>query len=106
MKYSSSFYSTKKVSTCEIAGAVALCAIEDLRVNLFRFGGFPQVVVEGMHEGFKVTVSISDEPPREASFMLSEDEAFEAAKRFQSKASGYDEAIFDRVQDALAKVVG
>lgn len=33
-------------------------------------------------------------------------EASKAAKRFQSKASSYDEGIFDRVQGALAKVVG
>jgi hypothetical protein len=106
MKFGSTFYQSKKVSTCEIAGAVALCAVHDLRVNLFRFSGFPQIVVQDNLEGFQVTVSISDEPPREASFMLSKDEAFKAAKRFQSKATEYDDTIFDRVQDALAKVVG
>lgn len=106
MKYASTYYQSRNVATCEIAGAVALCAVEDLRVNFFRFGGFPQIIVEAATEGFKVTISATDEPVREASFMLAEEEAFKAATRFKKKASSYDADIFDRVQDALAKVVG
>lgn len=45
MKFRSIYYSTKQVSTCEIAGAIALCALHDLRVNLFRFDGFLHIVV-------------------------------------------------------------
>ena len=106
MKYGSTFYTAKKISTCEIAGAVALCAIHDLRVNLFRFGGFPQILVESINGQFRVTIIVTDESVREESFTLSEDLAFAAAKRFQSKVNGYDENIFELVQDALAKVVG
>lgn len=106
MKYGSTFYQNKGVSTCEIAGAVALCAVHDLRVNLFRFGGFPQIVVRDTEKEFQVTISIKDEPAREASFCLSRDEAFKAAKQFKSQTTSHDVTIFDRVQDALARVVG
>ena len=105
MKYGSTYYPKEKVSSCEIAGAVALCAVHDLRVNLFRFSGFPQIVVKADVEGFIVTVSIDDDPPRAASFLLTKDEAFEAAKRFK-ETSEFKKSIFDKVQDALAKVVG
>jgi hypothetical protein len=106
MKLSGTYYQTEGVSTSEIAGAIALCAIHDLRVNLFRFGGFPQIIVEQINDNFKITISAADVPVREGSFLLSKEEAFKAAKRFKDKQLGYDESIFDRVQDTLAKVVG
>lgn len=106
MKYGSTGYFKEKISTCEIAGAVALCAIRDLKVNLFRFGGFPQIVVEKNDSDFKITISITDEKVVSESFVLKRGEAIKAAKMFQSTTAEYDEAIFDRVQNALAKVVG
>lgn len=106
MKYGSTYYSSKKVSTCEIAGAVALCVVHDLRVNLFRFGGFPHIVVEEEGEGFKVTISVNDEQTIEDSFSLTRMEAFNAAKAFKKPNSMYDPQIFERVQIALVRVVG
>jgi hypothetical protein len=102
----SKHFSKERVSTGEIAGAVALCAIHDLRVNLFRFSGFPQITVEQVEAGFKVKISVEGKPPAEASFVLSREEGIAAAKAFQRSQSGHDAAIFDRVQEALARVVG
>jgi len=107
MKYGSTYYSTKQVSTCEIAGAIVLCALHDLRVNLFRFGGFPHIVVVDAEDGnFNVTISVNDEKTVEEKFSLTCDEAFNAAKAFKKKNATYDPRIFDRVQTALARVVG
>jgi hypothetical protein len=41
-----------------------------LRVNLFRFGGFPQITVEHVEAGFSVKISVGSKLPSEASFML------------------------------------
>lgn len=102
----SNHFSKERVSNCEVAGAVALCAIHDLRVNLFRFGGFPQITVSQVEAGFNVKISVEGELPSEASFMLSREEGMAAAKAFQQNQSGHDPAIFDRVQEVLARVVG
>lgn len=106
MTDNSKHFSKERVSTCEIAGAVALCAIRDLRVNLFRFGGFPQIRVSEVEAAFNVRISVDGEPPAEASFLLSRTEAIAAAKAFQRGKNEHDPAIFDRVQEALARVVG
>jgi hypothetical protein len=102
----SKYFSDERVSTCEIAGAVALCAIHDFRVNLFRFGGFPQITVEHAEAGFNVNISVEGKLPSEASFVLSRQEGIAAAKAFQRRQSEHDPAIFERVQEALARVVG
>jgi hypothetical protein len=94
------------ISTCEIAGAVVLCAVRDLRVNLFRFGGFPQIQVEQAAAGFEVRISVDGEHGAEARFLLSRMEARTAAKAFKRSQSQHDPAIFDRVQAALSRVVG
>jgi hypothetical protein len=108
LKYgSASYFSGKsRFSTCEIAGAVALCAILDLRVNLFCFAGFPQILVEKSADGFKVTISIADAERIESSFELTAKEAFAAVKAFRDDKLGHDKVIFDRVQHALSHVVG
>jgi hypothetical protein len=106
MMIDSKHFSKERVSTCEIAGAVALCAIRDLRVNLFRFGGFPQITVQQVETGFNVRISVEGEPSVEASFLLSRTEAIIAATAFQRGHCEHDPVIFDRVQEALARVVG
>ena len=108
MTDNSKHFSEERVSTCEIAGAVALCAIRDLRVNLLRFGGFPQIRVSEVEAAFNVRISVDSEPPppAEASFLLSRTEAIAAARAFQQGKNEHDPAIFDRVQEALARVVG
>lgn len=106
MKYASTRYTTEKVSSCQIAGAVALCALHDLNVNLFRFGGFPQILVEASGDDFIVTISVDDEQKISDTFTLSRAEAFTAARAFQKDSRSHDQRIFERVQSALARVVG
>ena len=56
----STFYPKQGVSSCEIAGAVALAALHDFRVNLFTLAGFPQVAVsEVKNAKFTITLSWS-----------------------------------------------
>lgn len=102
----SKYFSKERVSTCEIAGAVALCAIHDLRVNFFRFGGFPQITIGHVDAGFNVNISVEGKLSSNASFVLSREEGIAAAKAFQRSQSEHDPAIFERVQEALARVVG
>ncbi|WP_155985234.1 MULTISPECIES: hypothetical protein [unclassified Thioalkalivibrio] len=91
-------------SSCELAGAVAEAAIHDLRVNRFSFSGFPQIDVSWNEEDmFSVVLSWKGEA--NVQFQLSKAEAKAAVKKFKDQ-SGFDRAIFDRVQKALAQLEG
>jgi hypothetical protein len=102
----SKIFSVERVSTCEIAGAIALCVIHDLRVNLFRFSGFPQILVEHVDGNFEVTISVAGNHQAQARFVLTRAEAMKAAKAFKKTQNRHEPVIFDRVQQALADVVG
>ena len=94
------------VSSCDIAGAVALCAIHDLEVNYFSYAGFPHIQVDDEKDRhFRVTLTVFREERIDVSFVITREEAFAAAKQFRAK-KGYHTGIFDRVQDALSKTVG
>lgn len=96
------FYPNLGFSSCELAGAVAEAAVHDLRMNLFSFSGFPQIDVSWDAEGvFSVALSWNGEA--NVQFQLSKAEAKAAVKKFKDK-SGFDRAIFDRVQEALAQL--
>ena len=102
----STFYPKQNVSTCEIAGAVALAALHDLRINLFTFSGFPQISVsESMNSQFTITLSWKNSAEKTSSvvFHLDEKAAFSAAKRFKNENT-HDVAIFEPIQMALAKL--
>jgi hypothetical protein len=104
----STFYQKQGVSSCEIAGAVALAALHDLRVNLFTFAGFPQVSVsEAPNAKFAITLSWNTQAGKTSSttFELDEKAAFAAAKRFK-KEHTHDVNIFEPVQNALAELEG
>lgn len=104
----STFYQKQGVSSCEIAGAVALAALHDLRVNLFTFSGFPQVSVsEASSDQFTITLSWTNKVGEISSvaFDLAEKVAFGAAKRFK-KEQTHDVNIFEPVQKALAELEG
>jgi hypothetical protein len=104
----STFYQKQGVSSCEIAGAVALAALHDLRVNLFTFSGFPQVSVsEAPNDQFTITLSWADREGKTSSvaFELAEKVAFSAAKRFKKEVT-HDVNIFEPVQKALAELEG
>lgn len=104
----STYYQKQGVSSCEIAGAVALAALHDLRVNLFTFAGFPQVFVsEAPNAKFTITLSWSNKTGKTStvSFELEEKAAFAAAKRFKKELT-HDVNIFEPVQNALATLEG
>ena len=92
------------LSSAQVAGAVAEAAVHDLRVNNFGFPGFPQIEVSGDPIG-SFTVVLSWKKASSTQFQLSEAEARAAVKKFTSGA-GYDPAIFNRVQEALAELEG
>jgi hypothetical protein len=75
-----------------------------LRENFLSLSGFPQIdVSDAPDDSFTVVLrwnKISSTP-----FHLSKAEASAAVKKFRSRA-GYDPAIFNRVQKALADLEG
>jgi len=82
-----------------VAGAVAAAAIEDLRVNLFNYSGFPQIHVTSDKDGaFDITLSWES---WQTQFQLTDAEAKIAVKTFRS-GPHYERSIFDKVQKALA----
>lgn len=86
---------------CYLAGAVAQAAMEDLRVNLFTYTGFPAVeITSGPRNTFDVKLTYQ---ACYVEFSLAQPEATTAAKGFKSGAA-YDPAIFDQVQNALASL--
>ena len=98
------YYSDLGFSDCQVAGAVAEAALHDLRVNNFTFSGFPQIDVSG-DPGGSFTVMLRWNKASSTQFQLSEAEAKAAVKKFTSGA-GYDPAIFNRVQEAVAELEG
>jgi hypothetical protein len=95
------YYTKQRISSCQIAGAVAEAALHDLRVNLFTFSGFPQILVSNLVDSvFTISLSWND---NSETFELTMAEAIAAVKKFKSKA-GHDESIFERVQKSLASL--
>jgi len=104
----STYHQKQGVSSCEIAGAVAIAVLHDLRVNLFTFAGFPQVSVspsEAPNDQFTITLSWTNKTGKTSTvaFELAEKVAFNAAKRFK-KEHTHDVNIFEPVQKALAEL--
>jgi hypothetical protein len=96
------YYPDLGFSDCQVAGAVAEAAMHDLRVNLSRFPGFPQIDVSDDPSG-SFTVVLRWKGAASVQFQLSKAEAKVAVKKFTS-GTGYDRAIFDKVQEALANL--
>jgi hypothetical protein len=94
------------ISTNEIAGAIAMEALHDLRVNNFMFPGFPSIEVSDLSEGkFIVTISSGSKNKHNVSFSLTKKEGVTAAKNFKKeKRTGND--IFETVQKSLAELEG
>ena len=104
----STYYQDQKVSTSGIAGAIALAALHDIRVNSLGIEGIPQIAIEEADDDcFTVTLSWTDQngqvvPVR---FLLEQDKAFEAARKFKASES-HDHSIFESVQGALSELEG
>jgi len=98
------YFTQERISSCEIAGAIADAAIHDCHINLFRFPGFPQIhVADPENDILKITLSWNLDTKNEVSFDLSCAEAIAAAKTFKAK-KGVDMNIFDRVQSSIASL--
>lgn len=98
------YYSELGFSDCQVAGAVAEAALHDLRVNRFTFPGFPQINVSDDLDGC-CTVVLRWNKASSVQFQLSKEEVKSAVQKFMS-GTGYDPAIFDKVQRALADLEG
>jgi hypothetical protein len=96
---------TNGTSSCQIAGAIALATVQDLKVNSFAFPGFPQISVSENHKApFKITFSfIVGERISAIEFEISEDLGFKAGKQFTTDNT-YPKELFEPVQEALAKL--
>ncbi|QQQ00812.1 hypothetical protein [Lysobacter enzymogenes] len=100
------YYASYGFSSYDVAGAVAEAVLHDIRVNCLGIQGFPQIQIS-RSDGFKFDVALGwhDSAKSSVRFSLTLSEAQSAVKKFRAKA-GYDPAIFDRVQEALAKLEG
>lgn len=93
-----------RFSNCEVAGAVAEAALHDLRVNLFAFSGFPQILVDHpVNDMFKISLIWSEGGVSTVSIELTKAEAKASVKMFRDK-QGYNKVIFDRIQEAIANL--
>ncbi|MES0881695.1 hypothetical protein [Roseibium sp. SCP14] len=94
-----------RIALSEIGGAVAEAILHDLRVNHLPFNGFPEILVEkkvGDNRDFVVKLRADDFL---VEFVLSLAEARQAAELMKERET-YDPAIFDRIQEAVAKLEG
>lgn len=92
-------YNSLGISSDQIAGAIAEIVIHDLRENRSSLAGFPQIGISSNKDYlFTVLLSWRD---FSVEIELSKSEAKGAAEKFKSK-EGFDEVLFDRVQEAFA----
>lgn len=92
------------VSTCDIAGAVAWVALEDVRNSSVRFPGFPEISVKDQGEEFSVELRIQTATGSAAeAFALARAEAFQAAKNFKQHFK-LQLSLKDRVEEAMAQL--
>ena len=89
-----------------VAGAIAMEALHDLKVNNFAFSNFPAIEVSGLPEGkFSVNICTGSNNEHKVSFLLSKKEGLEALKNFKNnKRTG--EELFEIVQKSLAELEG
>lgn len=97
--------SKHSVRKCDIAGAVALAALEDVRVNSVMFPGFPEIhVAERNSSKFEISLRLRTESEvLVETFELSRPEAIAAAQEFQNSPQA-QEALMERVQVAMASL--
>ena len=102
----STFYPRQNISTCQIAGAIALAILHDLKINLFTFPGFPQITVtETSTTHFNITLTWyqSANTLTSIDFEINKRTAFSAGRLFQSK-NIHDKRIFKSIQSAISKL--
>lgn len=100
------FYVKEKISTSEIAGAIALAVLQYIRKSTLPLGGFPQIsVFEAPNDMFRIILSFTNDKEEMVSveFELHEKVAFNIAKEFKNNKT-YEVSIFEPVEEALAKL--
>jgi hypothetical protein len=98
------YYSDLGFSGFQMAGAVAEAALHDPHLNNFGFPGFPQIEASGEPSG-SFTIVLRWNKTSLLQFQLSQAEAKAAVEKFRSQ-TGYDPAIFNKVQRAVAELEG
>ncbi len=98
------FYPELGVSDNDVAGAVVLEAIHDMKVNNFAFSGFPAIWAQPLQGGVS-TIFISERSNSDkcVSFQIPEKEAIAAARSFQ-KGERVGGKLFEAVQAKLAEL--
>lgn len=93
----------KQVAQCDIAGAVALAVLEDVRINSVKFPGIPEIhVAERNSSKFEISLRLRTESEvLIETFELDWQEAITAAQEFQNSPQA-QEALMERVQAAIA----
>lgn len=94
---------THRVSGAEIAGAVAVCSMCDLKENGFRINGFPQISVFRAGCGATEFEIVLNFDSARVSFNVPALDAIRAGQRFK-KGLPLSETFFYLVQVAIAKL--
>jgi hypothetical protein len=83
------------ITTNQVAGAIALALLRDLRVNNFTFQGFPEIRVTYKDKVFDVRLRIQD--AEIGPFSLTEKEGTALAKQL-NKDGQVEDTFFPKVQ--------
>ncbi len=99
------YYLKAKVSSCQIAGAVARVVLEDIRVNSSNIPAVPEIHIDEVDKTtFSVSLSVRTRSGTAVeTFSLGRDDAFAAARQFQ-KTVDYEQSLMDSVQGAMSRL--
>lgn len=98
------YYSTMKISTNEIAGAIAMEILHDLRLNHLSFEGFPSIDVSDLDKDeFTTTISCGLNKEHKVSFVLSKENGVSVENNFKNEKRTGD-YLFKIVQKSLANL--
>lgn len=89
----------------DIAGAIALAGLRDLRINLFGFNGFPSITVEKDEDSYQVFLRRGLSNEYSVEFYMTKEMAHKNAEAFKFKKD-VDDQFFDLVQEHIAKLEG
>ncbi|MCX7107152.1 MAG: hypothetical protein NTV66_06195 [Methylococcales bacterium] len=98
------FYTILNITSNQIAGAIAIEALQDMRVNNYTFHGFPSIRVSELHNDiFTVYLSCGKYNEFQVDLTLTKNKAITVAKMFeQNKRVGGD--FFNKIQESLIKL--
>lgn len=99
------FYAQEGVSSCDIAGAIARAALEDIRINSFACPGLPEIRVRELGKTkFEISLWLrTDHETLTEEFVLGRQEALAAARGFLDDTLT-PEPLLASVQEAMASL--